>query len=95
MSTSTTITQRDLLAGAKAGYERFYSFMDSEPSCSWAELTQQRQEHWLQVVKAAFREMQRVQSQRARKRLLYPIATRRIAPRGRLNPATRRTIGYP
>jgi hypothetical protein len=64
------------MAGAKAGYERFYSVMGAQPSYPWDELTQERQDFWIQIIKAACKEMQRVQSRRATRRLLYPLAAR-------------------
>jgi hypothetical protein len=83
--TSTAITERELLAGAKAGYERFYSYMDATPSCPWSELTEKRRNQWVQIAKAAYREITRVQSRRAARRLLSSMGARRIAPCGKLN----------
>lgn len=42
----------DYPAGAKAAYERFYSWLKAEPSTPWELLTQKRQEQWEQVLKA-------------------------------------------
>lgn len=42
----------DYPAGAKAAYEKFYSWLKVEPGTPWERLTQKRQEQWVQVLKA-------------------------------------------
>lgn len=42
----------DFMAGAKAAYEKFYSWLKVEPGTPWERLTQKRQEQWVQVLKA-------------------------------------------
>jgi hypothetical protein len=52
MSSSTIPMNRfDMLAGAKASYETFYSLMGKTPTVPWHKLTQNQQRIWVVILR--------------------------------------------
>jgi hypothetical protein len=65
MSQSTApIGEFDVVAGAKAGYERFYANLNATPNCPWDKLTQARQNDWIRISKACIMAAKRVKSRK-------------------------------